>query len=58
MRKTAYKNSPMAEVQTLNTAGTRKLPPDGKVRGTVFFSDVNFSTMPRLCSFQNYGQLD
>ncbi|CAH3194989.1 unnamed protein product, partial [Porites evermanni] len=30
MRKTAYKNSPMAEVQTLNTAGTRKLPPDGK----------------------------
>ncbi|CAH3180389.1 unnamed protein product, partial [Porites lobata] len=29
-RKTAYKNSPMAEVQTLNTAGTRKLPPDGK----------------------------
>ena len=37
MRKTAYKNTPMAEVQTLNTAGTRKLPPDGKVRGTVLF---------------------
>ena len=37
MRKTAYKNSPMAEVQTLNTAGTRKLPPDGKVRDTVLF---------------------
>lgn len=27
-------------------SGTRKLPPDGKVRGTVFFSDVIFSTMP------------
>ena len=37
----------MAEVQTLNTAGTRKLPPDGKVRDTVLFFLVNFSTMPR-----------
>ena len=60
MRKTAYKNSPMAEVQTLNTAGTRKLPPDGKVRGTVLFfrRQLFYYICPGLCSFQNYGQLD
>ena len=56
--KTSYKNSPMAEVQTLNTAATRKLPPDGKVSGTVLFFRHQLFYYAPASAFQNYGQLD
>lgn len=35
-------------------SGTRKLLPDGKVRGTAFFPTSTFLLCPGLCSFQNY----